>query len=183
VTRPFITSLLAHIDGQASREVALQAYREVEEKHGVRIYDDHDARVAPGAFKPHMPISEERVRTLTRSWEQFDRALEPLGRGAERNLVIRTLGPFVSDAGLWIAGSDLADDHLFIFRSGEVGSWTAEQWDQHLANWASVTQYQGRDDWTAERLVEQLRKAPRYREWTKLLRSLIAEARGAVVRA
>ncbi|MHC4452917.1 MAG: hypothetical protein ACYS0E_22715 [Planctomycetota bacterium] len=183
MTRPFITSLLAHIDGQASREVALQAYREVEEKHGVRIYDDHDARVAPGAFKPHMPISEERVRTLTRSWEQFDRALEPLGRGAERNLVIRTLGPFVSDAGLWIAGSDLADDHLFIFRSGEVGSWTAEQWDQHLANWASVTQYQGRDDWTAERLVEQLRKAPRYREWTKLLRSLIAEARGAVVRA
>ena len=130
-----------------------------------------------------MPISEERVRTLTRSWEQFDRALEPLGRGAERNLVIRTLGPFVSDAGLWVAGADLADDHLFIFRSSEVGSWTAEQWDQHLANWASVTQYQGRDDWTAERLVEWVRKAPRYREWTKLLRSLIAEARGAVVRA
>jgi len=183
VTRPFIASLLAHIDGQASREVALQAYREVEDKHGVRIYDDHDARVAPGAFKPHMPISEERVRTLTRSWEQFDRALEPLGRGAERNLVIRTLGPFVSDAGLWVAGSDLADDHLFIFRSGEVGSWTAEQWDQHLANWASVTQYQGRDDWTAERLVDWARKAPRYREWTKLLRGLIEEARGAVVRA
>ena len=82
MTRPLLTTFLAHIDGEASREVALQAYREAEEKHGVRIYDDHDARVAPGAFKPHMPISEERVRTLTRSWEQFDRALEPLGRGA-----------------------------------------------------------------------------------------------------
>ena len=182
MTRPFIASLLAHIAGQASREVALQAYREVEEKHGVRIYDDHDARVAPGAFKPHMPISEERVRTLTRSWEQFDRALEPLGRGAERALVIRSLGPFVSDTGLWIAGADLADDHLFIFRSGEVGSWTSHQWDQHLANWAAVKQYQGRDDWTAERMVAQVRKAPRYREWTKLLRSLIAEARGVAIR-
>ena len=63
-----------------------------------------------------------------------------------------------------------------------MGSWTADQWDQHLANWAAVTQYHGRDDWTAERLVEQVRKAPHYREWTKLLRSLIAEARGAVVR-
>jgi len=182
VIRPLIASLLAHIDGQASREVALQAYREAEEKHGVRIYDDHDARVAPGAFKPHMPISEERVRTLTRSWEQFDRALEPLGRGAERNLVIQSLGPFVSDSGLWVAGADLAADHLFIFRSGEVGSWTAEQWDHHLANWAAVTQYLGRDDWTAERLVAQVRKAPRYQEWAKLLRALIAEARGVVVR-
>ena len=182
VTRPLIASLLAHIDGQASREVALQAYREAEEKHGVRIYDDHDARVAPGAFKPHMPISEERVRTLTRSWEQFDRALEPLGRGAERNLVIQSLGPFVSDTGLWVAGADLAADHLFIFRSGEVGSWTGEQWDHHLANWAAVTQYLGRDDWTAERLVAQVRKAPRYQEWAKLLRALIAEARGVVVR-
>ena len=183
VVRPLIASLLAHIDGQASREVALQAYREAEEKHGVRIYDDHDARVAPGAFKPHMPISEERVRTLTRSWEQFDRALEPLGRGAERNLVIQSLGPFVSDTGLWIAGADLAADHLFIFRSGEVGSWTADQWDQHLANWAAVTQYQGRDDWTEERLVAQVRGAPRYGEWAKLLRDLIAEARGVVVRS
>ena len=183
MTRPLIASFLAYLDGEAPREVALRAYREAEEKHGVRIYDDHDARVAPGAFKPHMPISEERVRTLTRSWEQFDRALEPLGRGAERNLVIRTLGPFLADTGLWVAGSDLAEDHLFIFRSGEVGSWTADQWDQHLANWAAVTQFQGRDDWTAERLVEQIRKAPRYREWTKLLRSLIAEARGTPVRA
>jgi len=183
VTRPLITSLLAHIDGQASREVALQAYREAEEQHGVRIYDDHDARVAPGAFKPHMPISEERVRTLTRSWEQFDRALEPLGRGAERKLVIQSLGPFVSDTGLWVAGADLAADHLFIFRSGEVGSWTADQWDHHLANWAAVTQYQGRDDWTAERLVPQVRKAPRYLEWTKLVRDLIAEARGVAVRS
>jgi hypothetical protein len=182
VTRPLIASFLAHLDGEASREVALQAYREAEEKHGVRIYDDHDARVAPGAFKPHMPISEERVRTLTRSWEQFDRALEPLGRGAERALVIRSLGPFVSDTGLWIAGADLADDHLFIFRSSEVCSWTSHQWDQHLANWAAVKQYQGRDDWTAERMVAQVRKAPRYREWTKLLRSLIAEARGVAIR-
>ena len=74
VTRPFIASLLAHIDGQASREVALQAYREAEEKHGVRIYDDHDARVAPGAFKPHMPTSDARVRTWTRSREPFARA-------------------------------------------------------------------------------------------------------------
>ena len=179
MTRPLIDALLAHIDGQTSRESALLAYREAENKHGIRIHDDHDARVAPGAFKPHMPISEERVRTLTRSWEQFDRALEPLGRAAERDLVIRSLGPFVSDTGLWIAGADLAEDHLFIFQSGEVGSWTAEQWDQHLANWAAVTQYQGRDDWTAERIVEQARKGPRYREWTKLLRSLIAEARGA----
>jgi hypothetical protein len=32
-------------------------------------------------------------------------------------------------------------------------------------------------------LVAQVRKAPRYREWTKLLRGLIAEARGVVVRA
>ena len=182
MTRPFIASLLAHIDGEVPREVALQAYREAEEKHGVRIYDDHDARVAPGAFKPHMPISEERVRTLTRSWEQFDRALEPLGRAAERNLVIRSLGPFLSDTGLWVAGDDLAADHLFIFRGGEVGSWTADQWDQHLANWAAVTQYQGRDDWTAERLVERVRSAPRYHEWTKLLRDLIAEARGVAVR-
>jgi hypothetical protein len=182
VTRPLIASFLAYLDGQASREVALQAYREAEAKHGVRIYDDHDARVAPGAFKPHMPISEERVRTLTRSWEQFDRALEPLGRGAERNLVIRSLGPFLSDTGLWIAGADLADDHLFIFRSGEVGSWTGEQWDVHLANWAAVKQYQGRDDWTPERLVEQVRRTPRYGEWTKLLRSLIAEARGVAPR-
>ena len=182
VTRPLIASLLAHIDGQASREVALQAYREAEEKHGVRIYDDHDARVAPGAFKPHMPISEERVRTLTRSWEQFDRALEPLGRAAERNLVIQSLGPFVSDTGLWVAGADLAADHLFIFRSGEVGSWTGEQWDHHLANWAAVTQYRGRDEWTAERLVEYMCQAPRYREWTALLRSIIAEVRGSPVR-
>ena len=183
MTRPLISALLAHLDGEAPREVALKALRDAEEKHGIRIYDDHDARVAPGAFKPHMPISEERVRTLTRSWEQFDRALEPLGRGAERDLIIRTLGPFISDTGLWVAGSDLADDHLFIFRSGEVGSWTADQWDHHLANWAAVTQHRGRDDWTAERLVPLLRKAPRYREWTKLLRNLIAEARGAVVRA
>jgi len=183
VTRPLIATFLAHIDGQTSREVALQAYREAEEKHGVRIYDDHDARVAPGAFKPHMPISEERVRTLTRSWEQFDRALEPLGRGAERNLVIRTLGPFISDTGLWVAGSDLADDHLFIFGSGEVGSWTGEQWDQHLANWGAVKQFRGRDDWTAERIVVEMRKATRYREWTDLLRTLIAEARGVSVRA
>jgi hypothetical protein len=182
VTRPLIASFLPHLNGEASRQVALQAYREAEEKHGVRIYDDHDARVAPGAFKPHMPISEERVRTLTRSWEQFDRALEPLGRGAERALVIRSLGPFVSDTGLWIAGADLADDHLFIFRSGEVGSWTSHQWDQHLANWAAVKQFQGRDDWTAERMVAQVRKTPRYREWTKLLRSLIAEARGVAIR-
>ena len=182
MTRPLIASFLAYLDGQASREVALQAYREAEAKHGVRIYDDHDARVAPGAFKPHMPISEERVRTLTRSWEQFDRALEPLGRGAERNLVIRSLGPFLSDTGLWIAGADLADDHLFIFRSGEVGSWTGEQWDVHLANWAAVKQYLGRDDWTPERLVEQVRRTPRYGEWTKLLRSLIAEARGVAPR-
>ena len=182
MTRSLISTFLAHLDGDASREVALQAYREAEEKHGVRVYDDHDARVAPGAVKPHMPISEERVRTLTRSWEQFDRALEPLGRGAERNLVIRTLGPFISDTGLWVAGADLADDHLFIFRSGEVGSWTGEQWDQHLANWAAVTQHMGRDDWTAERLVTQVREAPRYRELTQLLRSLIAEARGAVIR-
>jgi hypothetical protein len=183
LTRPLIDTLLAHLDGQISREEALRAYREAENKHGIRIHDDHDARVAPGAFKPHMPISEERVRTLTRSWEQFDRALEPLGRAAERELVIRAVGPFVSDTGLWIAGPDLADDHLFIFRSGEVGSWTAEQWDHHLANWAAVTQYQGRDDWTAERIVEQARKAPRYREWTKLLRSLIAEARSVPKRA
>lgn len=183
MTRPLISTFLAHLDGQASREVALQAYREVEEKHGVRIYDDHDARVAPGAFKPHMPISEERVRTLTRSWEQFDRALEPLGRAAERNLVIQMLGPFISDTGLWIAGSDLADDHLFIFRSGEVGSWTSEQWDIHLANWSGVTQYLGRDDWTTERLVEQMRRAPRYQEWVDLLRSLIAEARGVAIRS
>lgn len=183
MTRPFIARLLAHIDNVISRADVLQAYRDAEEKHGIRIYDDHDARVAPGAFKPHMPISEERVRTLTRSWEQFDRALEPLGRGAERNLVIQSLGPFVSDTGLWLAGADLADDHLFIFRSGEVGSWTADQWNQHLANWAAVKQYGGRDDWTAERLVAEMRKAPRYREWTKLLRSLIAEARGATARA
>jgi hypothetical protein len=183
LTRSLIDALLAHLDGQLSREEALRAYREAEEKHGIRIYDDHDARVAPGAFKPHMPISEERVRTLTRSWEQFDRALEPLGRAAERELVIRTLGPFVSATGLWIAGADLAEDHLFIFRSGEVGSWTAEQWDLHLANWAAVTQYKGRDDWTAERIVEQARKAPRYREWMALLRSLIAEARGAPKRS
>jgi len=105
-----------------------------------------------------------------------------LGRGAERELVIRSLGPFVSDTGLWVSGNDLAADHLFIFRSGEVGSWTADQWDQHLANWAAVKQYQGRDDWTAERLVPQMRKAPRYQEWAKLLRSLIAEARGVGVR-
>lgn len=183
MTRPLIASLLACIDGESSREAALQAYRSAEEQHGVRIYDDHDARVAPGAFKPHMPISEERVRTLTRSWEQFDRALEPLGRAAERQLVIRTLGPFISDTGLWVAGSDLAADHLFIFRGGEVGSWTADQWDNHIANWAAVTQYKGRDDWTAERLVDHMRRAPRYKEWTALLRSLIAEARGAPVRA
>ena len=183
MTRPLIASFLAHLDGEASREVALQALREAEEKHGVRIYDDHDARVAPGAFKPHMPISEERVRTLTRSWEQFDRALEPLGRADERNLVIRTLGPFIADTGLWVAGADLADDHLFIFRTGEVGSWTGEQWDQHLANWSSVKQFMGRDDWTPERLVDQMRRAPRYREWVDLLRSLIAEARGVAIRA
>ncbi|MGB5811791.1 MAG: hypothetical protein WBG86_14735 [Polyangiales bacterium] len=178
MTSSLIASLMAHLDGQTSREDAVRAYRTAEDRHGVRIYDDHDARVAPGAFKPHMPISEERVRTLTRSWEQFDRALEPLGRAAERQLVIRVLGPFVADTGLWIAGADLADDHLFIFRSGEVGSWTSEQWDGHLANWAAVRQYQGRDEWSAERLVEQMRKAPRYEEWTQLLRSIIAEVRG-----
>ena len=50
MTRPLIAAFLSHIDGNASRDVALQAYREAEEKHGVRIYDDHDARVAPGAF-------------------------------------------------------------------------------------------------------------------------------------
>lgn len=183
MTRPLIAALLSHIDGQTSREAALSAYREPEDKYGIRIYDDHDARVAPGAFRPHMPISEERVRTLTRSWEQFDRALEPLGRAAERELVIRSLGPFISDTGLWIAGADLAADHLFIFRTGEVGSWTAEQWDHHLANWGAVSQYQGRDDWTAERIVEQARKAPRYDEWIDLLRSLIAQARGASERA
>ncbi|HSN81099.1 MAG TPA: hypothetical protein VLS88_00855 [Polyangiales bacterium] len=183
MTRPLIATLLAHLDGQTTREAALQAYREAENRHGIHIHDDHDARVAPGAFKPHMPISEERVRTLTRSWEQFDRALEPLGRAAERELVIRTLGPFISDTGLWMAGADLAEDHLFIFRSGEVGSWTAEQWDHHLANWAAVAQYQGRDDWTAERVVDQVRRAPRYAEWTALLRSLITEARGGPVRA
>ncbi|MDH3729045.1 MAG: hypothetical protein OER77_16050, partial [Myxococcales bacterium] len=106
-----------------------------------------------------------------------------LGRAAERQLVIRSLGPFIADTGLWVAGADLADDHLFIFRSGEVGSWTAEQWNQHLANWAAVTQYQGRDEWTAERLVEQMCRAPRYREWTALLRSIISEARGSPVRS
>ena len=182
MTRPLIASFLACIDGETSREDAVHAYRAAEDQHGIRIYDDHDARVAPGAFKPHMPISEERVRTLTRSWEQFDRALEPLGRAAERQLVIRSLGPFIADTGLWVAGADLADDHLFIFRSGEVGSWTDEQWDHHLANWAAVTQYRGRDEWTVERLVEQVRRAPRYREWTALLRSVIAEVRGAPVR-
>ncbi|MEM7435771.1 MAG: hypothetical protein AAF436_11510 [Myxococcota bacterium] len=178
MTRPLIAALLAHLDGQTEREDAVRAYRAAESQHGVRIYDDHDARVAPGAFKPHMPISEERVRTLTRSWEQFDRALEPLGRGAERQLVIRVLGPFVADTGLWVAGADLADDHLFIFRTGEVGSWTGEQWDQHLTNWAAVRQYQGRDEWTPERLVEEMRKAPRYTAWVALLRSIIAEVRG-----
>lgn len=182
MTRPLLSTFIAHIDGNTSREAALRAYREAEEKHGIRIYDDHDARVAPGAFKPHMPISEQRVRALTRSWEQFDRALEPLGRGAERNLVIQALGPFISDTGLWVAGIDLADDHLFIFRSGEVGSWTGEQWDQHLANWGAVIQYHGRDDWTAERIVEQMRQAPRYVEWVKLLRSLIGEARATPAR-
>ncbi len=183
MTRPLIATFLGCIDGEIPREDAVQAYRAAEDQHGIRIHDDHDARVAPGAFKPHMPISEERVRTLTRSWEQFDRALEPLGRGAERQLVIRSLGPFIADTGLWVAGVDLADDHLFIFRSGEVGSWTGEQWDQHLANWAAVTQYQGRDEWSAERLVEQMRRAPRYQEWTALLRSIIAEVRGTPVRS
>jgi len=182
VTRPLIASFLACIDGEIPREEAVHAYREAEDRYGVHIHDDHDARVAPGAFKPHMPISEERVRTLTRSWEQFDRALEPLGRAAERQLVIRSLGPFIADTGLWVTGADLADDHLFIFRSGEVGSWTGEQWDHHLANWAAVTKYRGRDEWTAERLVEYMCQAPRYREWTALLRSVIAEVRGAPVR-
>jgi len=182
VTQPFIAALLAHLDGETSREEAVQAYRLIESQHGIRIYDDHDARVAPGAFKPHMPISEERVRTLTRSWEQFDRALEPLGRAVERQLVIRQLGPFVAETGMWVAGADLADDHLFIFRSGEVGSWTAEQWDHHLANWASVKQYKGRDEWTADRLVEQMRSAPRYKEWVALLRDIIAEVRGTTAR-
>lgn len=182
MTRPLLSTFLAHIDGHASREAAVQAYRDAEEKHGVRIYDDHDARVAPGAFKPHMPISEQRIRTLTRSWEQFDRALEPLGRAAERALVIQSLGPFISDTGLWVAGIDLAHDHLFIFRSGEVGSWTAEQWDQHLANWGAVTQYHGRDDWTDDRIVDEMRRAPRYAEWVKLLRGIIAQVRGAPAR-
>jgi hypothetical protein len=182
VTRPLIASFIACLDGDSSREDAVQAYRAAEEQHGIRIYDDHDARVAPGAFKPHMPISEERVRTLTRSWEQFDRALEPLGRAAERQLVIRVLGPFVADTGLWVAGADLADDHLFIFRTGEVGSWTSEQWDHHLANYAAVTQYRGRDEWTADTLVEVMRSAPRYGEWTALLRSIIAEVRNAPIR-
>ena len=182
MTRPLIASLLACLDGELLREEAVRIYRAAEDQHGIRIYDDHDARVAPGAFKPHMPISEERVRTLTRSWEQFDRALEPLGRAAERQLVIRSLGPFIADTGLWIAGADLAEDHLFIFRSGEVGSWTADQWDHHLANWAAVTQYQGRDEWSPERLVERMRQASRYREWTQLLRGIIAEVRGAPIR-
>lgn len=177
MTRSLIEALFACLDGQLPRDEALAAYRSAEDRFGVRIYDDHDARVAPGAFKPHMPISEERVRTLTRSWEQFDRALEPLGRGAERQLVIRSLGPFISGTGLWVAGQDLAGDHLFIFRSGEVGSWTAEQWDDHLANWAAIKQYQGRDDWTPERLIEKMRSMPRYPEWTGLLRELITEAR------
>lgn len=177
MTRPLIASLLGYIDGQTSKDVAIVALKAVEDRHGVHIYDDHDARVAPGAFKPHMPISEERVRALTKSWEQFDRALEPLGRAAERQLVIQSLGPFISDAGLWIAGADLADDHLFIFRGGEVGSWTADQWDEHLANWASVTQYGGRDDWTPVKLTEHLRGVPRYKEWTRSLRDLIGDAR------
>ncbi len=51
-----IRMLLACVDGQISREDTVVAYRAAEDKHGVRIYDDHDARVAPGAFKPHMPI-------------------------------------------------------------------------------------------------------------------------------
>jgi hypothetical protein len=182
LTRSLIEALFACLDGQISREEALAAYRSAENQFGVRIYDDHDARVAPGAFKPHMPISEERVRTLTRSWEQFDRALEPLGRGAERQLVIRALGPFVSGTGLWMAGEDLATDHLFIFRSGEVGSWTAEQWDDHLANWAAVKQYQGREDWNPERLIATIRSMPRYPQWTGLLRELISEAREAGAR-
>ncbi|MBW2404739.1 MAG: hypothetical protein JRF42_13240 [Deltaproteobacteria bacterium] len=45
-----------------------------------------------------------------------------------------------------------------------------------------MKQYQGRDDWTPERLVAQVQRAPRYQEWTKLLRGLIAEARGVAVR-
>ncbi len=177
MTRPLIASLLSYADGQTSKEQAIASLKAVENQHGVHIYDDHDARVAPGAFKPHMPISEERVRALTKSWEQFDRALEPLGRAAERQLVIRALGPFISDTGLWIAGADLADDHLFIFRGGEVGSWTAEQWDAHLANWASVTQYGGRDDWTPARLTSHVAKTPRYKDWAKALRELIGDGR------
>lgn len=177
MTRPLIASLLGYADGQYTKEQAIASLEAIENHHGVHIYDDHDARVAPGAFKPHMPISEERVRALTKSWEQFDRALEPLGRADERQLVIRALGPFITDAGLWVAGADLADDHLFIFRGGEVGSWTGEQWDVHLANWASVTQYAGRDDWTPTRLAEYVAKTPRYREWTKALRELIGHLR------
>ncbi len=128
-------------------------------------------------------FSEARVRTLTRSWEQFDRALEPLGRAAERELVIGTLGPFVADSGLWIAGADLADDHLFIFRTGEVGSWTGDQWDYHLANFAAVTQYKGRDEWTPERVVDEMRRAPRYKDWVDLVRSIVAEVRAAPPRS
>ena len=171
--RPLIDALLKVLDGDEPQFHALELLAALETKHGVHIYDDHDARVAPGAFKPHMPISPERVRVLARSWEQFDRALGPLGRGDERQLIIDRLGPFVTDCGLWIAGADLAEDHLFIFGGGEVGSWTGQQWDEHLANWASVTQYEGRDDWSPQKLATHVQAAPRYKDWVKSLRILI----------
>ena len=172
---PLISSLLEVSSGEGSLLNATLQLEAYEQTHGIHIYDDHDARVAPGTFKPHMPISAERVRTLARSWEQFDRALEPLGRAEERQLIIQRLGPFIANSGLWVSGADLAEDHLIIFTDGEVGSWTAEQWNEHLANYAAVIQYAGRDDWNAAKLVTHIEASDAYRKWVNALRLVLKQ--------
>ncbi|NOY94727.1 MAG: hypothetical protein GXP55_26410 [Deltaproteobacteria bacterium] len=104
----------------------------------VTLIDDVETGVASGTFHARVPVSRERVRELSRSWEAFDRAFERLEATAERALLEAALWPALDRGELVHVSEAEANSVAFTLPGDHLGIWPGELWSTQLAEWRAA---------------------------------------------
>lgn len=138
---PFVNAIMRVVDGEDAYDEAVALFVAAEDRHGLRVVYDGTTGSRAVGLKPiegRRPTMQEVLDLNSdndRLWAYYHEAPDGLLRRMEQD----SLFPFISETSCLLGGTDFANDHLILYSSGLLDSWTQRAWGQELAHWANAT--------------------------------------------